>query len=299
MFTIATFYQFTALPDFAEMQAPLRDFCASHAVKGTILLAEEGLNATIAGPAAGVAAVLAHLRTDPRLAALEAKFSEAEEQPFHRLKVRLKQEIVKLGIPGIDPNDTVGTYVEPTDWNALLADPNVTVIDTRNHFEVAIGTFQGATDPETTSFGELPAYVAQELDPAQHKQVAMFCTGGIRCEKATAYLLKQGFEKVYHLRGGILKYLEEVPPEESLWEGECFVFDNRITVDHDLAPGTYAMCFACHRLLTAEDQAAATYQPGRSCPHCHDSLPEADRARAAERHRQILLAEARGETHLG
>jgi UPF0176 protein len=290
---VATLYKFVRLPDFAAKRDPLRSYCQSWGVKGTILLAAEGMNGTIAGSRQAIDAVLTYLRSDPRFADLEHKESSADAPPFDRLKVKLKQEIVTLGMPEADPNDRVGTYVNPHDWNALISDPEVTVIDTRNDYEVAIGTFQGAQNPQTHSFREFPDYVRTHLDPSQHKKVAMFCTGGIRCEKASAFMLTQGFEQVYHLKGGILKYLESVPTAESLWQGECFVFDQRIAVQHGLATGTHEMCRSCGHPITAADQQTPQYQEGISCPHCYDRLTEAKRARQAARQRQIELAKQR------
>lgn len=231
---VAAFYHFTALPDYQDMRSPLKSFCQAHHLKGTILLASEGINSTIAGSRFGIDALLAHLRSDPRLQTLEHKESHCDRMPFQRLKVRLKKEIVTLGVPGIDPTHTVGKYVEPKDWNALISDPNVVTIDTRNQYEVELGTFEGAINPQLDAFGEFPNFVQQNLNPNAHQKVAMFCTGGIRCEKASAYTIAQGFKEVYHLKGGILKYLEEIPPSESLWQGECFVFDERISVDSHL-----------------------------------------------------------------
>jgi UPF0176 protein len=283
---VATFYKFVRLPDFAAKQAPLLDYCNQQGVKGTILLAEEGVNGAIAASRQSIDAVLAFLRSDPRLADLEHKESSTDFPPFERMKVRLKKEIVTLGIP-VDPNEQVGTYVSPQEWNALISDPDVTVIDTRNDFEVAIGSFEGAHDPQTNSFRQFPDYVRSQLDPNQHKKVALFCTGGIRCEKASSFLLQQGFQEVYHLRGGILKYLEEVPAEASLWQGECFVFDQRIAVQHGLSPGTHAQCRSCGRPISDADKASPQYQEGISCPYCFDSLTEDKKVRQMEKQRQI------------
>ncbi len=282
--TVATFYKFLRLPDYAEMQSPLLSLCQEQDIRGTILLAEEGINATIAGTPEAIATLLTHLKADPRLADLEHKESTAEEPPFERMKVRLKQEIVTLGQPDVDPNQQVGTYVEPQDWNTLISDPEVIVIDTRNQYEVAIGTFQGAQDPQTHSFRDFPEYVRQHLDPTQHKKVAMFCTGGIRCEKASSFMLSEGFEQVYHLKGGILKYLETVPPEESLWQGECFVFDQRVAVQHGLEEGTHEMCLSCGHPISEAETRSPQYTPGISCPHCFDSLTEEKRRRQEARH---------------
>ena len=296
---VAALYKFAALPDYRELREPLLTFCRDRGVRGTLLLAEEGINGTIAGSREGIDAVLARLRADPRLADLKHKESLHDEPPFLRMKVKLKREIVTMGVPQVDPRRTVGTYVEPGDWNALVEDPEVLLIDTRNDYEIGIGTFRGAVDPGTRSFREFPAWVKENLDPSKHRKVAMFCTGGIRCEKATGYLLQEGFESVYHLRGGILRYLEEVPAEESSWEGECFVFDERVAVNHELERGSYEQCFACRRPLSAEDRASEKYEPAVSCPHCYDSLDEARRARFEERRRQAALARKRGERHIG
>lgn len=287
---VATLYKFVRLPDAAEKQASLLAHCQSQGVKGTLLLAEEGINGTIAGSRAAIDAVLSFLRTDPRLADLEHKESFAEVQPFDRMKVRLKSEIVTIGEPEADPNRQVGTYVDPNDWNTLIADPDVTVIDTRNDYEVSIGSFQGAANPQTRSFRQFPDYVRTHLDPAKQKKVALFCTGGIRCEKASAFMLAQGFEEVYHLKGGILKYLEEVPSDESLWQGECFVFDQRVAVQHGLEPGTHDMCRSCGHPISEADKASSDYEAGVTCPYCVDHLTEAKRNRQEARRRQAESA---------
>ncbi|WAL60682.1 oxygen-dependent tRNA uridine(34) hydroxylase TrhO [Thermocoleostomius sinensis] len=265
---VATFYKFVKLLDCAEKRQPLLLQCQQQEIRGTILLANEGINGTIAGARNGVDAVLTYLRTDPRLADLDHKESTAETMPFDRMKVRLKQEIVTLGQPHVDPTERVGTYVDPQDWNRLISDPDVVVIDTRNRYEISIGTFQGAENPQTASFREFPAYVQAHLDPTQHKKIAMFCTGGIRCEKASSFLLSQGFQEVYHLKGGILKYLEEIPAADSLWQGECFVFDQRVAVQHGLEPGHYDMCYGCGHPISESDQQSPQYQAGICCPHC-------------------------------
>ncbi|MBD3883787.1 rhodanese-related sulfurtransferase [Phormidium tenue FACHB-886] len=275
---VATFYKFVSLPDRAEKRSHLLQFCQTQTLRGTILLAQEGINGTIAGSRQAVNALLAHLRSDVRLADLEHKESTAEEFPFDRLKIKLKQEIVTFGLPAVDPSQQVGTYVDPKDWNALISDPEVTVIDTRNAYEINIGTFQGAQNPETASFREFPGYVQQNFDPTQSKKVALFCTGGIRCEKASSYLLSQGFQEVYHLKGGILKYLEEVPAAESLWQGECFVFDQRVAVQHGLESGTHELCLSCGHPISAVDQLSSDYEEGVSCPHCFPSLTPEKRA---------------------
>ncbi|MCM2129807.1 rhodanese-related sulfurtransferase [Larsenimonas rhizosphaerae] len=294
---VAAMYKFVTLPDFNALRAPLLEEMKLHDVKGTLLLAEEGINGTIAGTRNGIDAVLAWLRSDPRLADLEHKESTCDEQPFYRTKVKLKQEIVTMGVPQIDPNRRVGTYVDAHEWNDIIADPEVLVIDTRNDYEVSIGSFEGAVNPQTKTFREFPDYVKAHYDPEKHKKVAMFCTGGIRCEKASSYMLGEGFDEVYHLKGGILKYLEEVPQEESRWNGDCFVFDNRVTVKHDLSEGEFEQCHACRMPISVEDQQSEHYLPGISCPHCWDSLPESSRERARERQKQIDLARQRNEPH--
>jgi UPF0176 protein len=290
-FTVATFYKFVALSDYAALQQPLKAIAQAQGVKGTILLAQEGINGTISGTQPSVEAVLAYLKSDPRLSDIDIKLSPAHALPFERLKVRLKQEIVTLGLPAVNPTQQVGTYVAPQDWNEIIADPDVVVIDTRNRYEVGMGTFQGAQNPETASFNEFPDYSKETLDPIKHKKIAMFCTGGIRCEKASSYLLSQGFETVYHLKGGILKYLEEVPAEKSLWEGECFVFDERVSVKHNLETGSYEMCYACGHPVSTDDCASADYESEVSCPHCVGALDEERRDRLRERKRQRHLNE--------
>tara|TARA_R110002167_G_scaffold89012_6_gene240066 strand:- start:1724 stop:2704 length:981 start_codon:yes stop_codon:yes gene_type:complete len=296
---VAALYKFVRLPDFETLRSPLHKVMTDHEVRGTVLLAAEGVNGTIAGTREGVDAVLDFLRADPRINTLTAKESYTQENPFYRSKVKLKKEIVTMGVEDIDPNDIVGTYVKPEDWNALIADPDVLLVDTRNDYEVQIGSFKNALNPKTESFREFPEFAKQNLDPSKHKKVAMFCTGGIRCEKSTAFMKQQGFKEVYHLEGGILKYLEEVPQENSLWEGECFVFDNRVTVNHQLEKGSYDQCHACRMPITELDMASEQYQRGISCPHCYDEHNEEQRSRYAERERQVQLAKARGESHIG
>lgn len=292
---VATFYKFVRLTDFAEKQSALLSFCHEQQIKGTILLAAEGINGTIAGSHHAIDAVLSYLRSDPRLADLEHKESMADTFPFDRMKVRLKREIVTLGVPEVDPNEQVGTYVSPKDWNQIISDPEVVVIDTRNDYEVSIGTFKRAQNPKTESFRQFPEYVQTNLDPTKHKKVAMFCTGGIRCEKASSFMLAQGFEQVYHLQGGILKYLEEVPVDESLWEGECFVFDQRIALQHGLEEGTHEMCSSCGHPISEEDKNAPEYEEGISCPFCFVELTEEKRLRQQEKQRQLTLAKSRHE----
>ena len=297
---VAALYRFAPLPDYASLKAPLAQFCCARGIKGTLLLASEGINGTVAGEADAIAALLDRLRQIPALEGLDVKLSEAAEMPFHRMKVRLKREIVTMGVEGLDPVRDAGSYVEPEAWNALIADPDTVLIDTRNDYEVAIGTFRGAVDPSTSSFAEFPGWARDNADRFRGRKVAMFCTGGIRCEKATAFVRSLGIEEVYHLRGGILRYLEKVPQEDSLWDGECFVFDERVSVVHGLAEGEAELCRACRRPLTAQDRGSPLYVEGVSCHHCHDERTEEDRARYAERHRQVALAGKRGrEPHIG
>jgi UPF0176 protein len=298
-FIVAALYKFASLPDYEAIKPLLLECCTNNNVKGMILLAEEGINGTIAGPRANIDAVLDFLRSDERLADIEHKESEAEEQPFYRMKVRLKKEIVTLGVPGTDPNKVVGRYLTGKEWNEVIADPEVLLIDTRNDYEVELGTFEGAIDPKTKTFREFPDYVKANFDPKKHKKVAMFCTGGIRCEKASAYMLNEGFEEVYHLKGGILKYLEEMPREETTWKGECFVFDERVSVDHDLNPGDYELCRGCRNPINADDKASEHFEDGICCPHCYETLTDAQRARREERTKQVKLAAARNEVHVG
>jgi UPF0176 protein len=296
---VCALYRFVRLEDYQAIRAPLLGVMTDNQVCGTLLLANEGINGTVAGSRQAIDTLLDWLRRDPRLAGLDYKESFTERRPFKRTRVKLKKEIVTLGVPGIDPNRVVGTYVIPAEWNALISDPDVVVIDTRNDYEARVGSFRDATNPQTATFREFPEYVSQNLDPARHRKVAMFCTGGIRCEKSTALLKQLGFDEVYHLKGGILKYLEEVPASESLWEGECFVFDERVTVDHALEKGSYAQCNACRMPITRDDMASDSYSPGISCPHCIDSLSAAQRNRFAEREKQMQLASGRGQAHIG
>lgn len=298
-YVVAAMYRFVRLDDFEALRAPLHRVMLDNQVKGTLLLAREGVNGTIAGSRQGVDAVMAWLRSDTRLAPIEVKESCTDDNPFYRTKVKLKNEIVTMGVDDIDPCHIVGTYVRPQDWNALISDPEVLVIDTRNHYEYQIGSFERALNPDTESFREFPEFVERNLDPSRHKKVAMFCTGGIRCEKSTAFLKQQGFAEVYHLQGGILKYLEEVPEQESLWRGECFVFDNRVTVNHQLEQGSYDQCHACRMPITEEEKQSVSFQPGVSCPHCHDRHSQEQLQRYAERERQMQLARERGENHIG
>ena len=287
MLTVAALYHFARLPDPAGRQGPLLDLCRAEGLCGTLLLAPEGVNGTIAGPRAGILAVLDHIRAWPGFAALDWKESAADAPPFGRMKVRLKAEIVTMGQPDIDPATTTGHYVAPRDWNALIAAPDVAVIDTRNDYEVQIGTFRGAIDPGTKSFRDFPAWWQENAHRFQGKRIAMFCTGGIRCEKSTNYLIAQGVDQVYHLQGGILKYLEEVPEADSAWQGECFVFDQRVSLTHGLAQGRHGMCHACRRPLAPEDRDRPEYEDGVSCHRCADEYSDADRARFRDRQRQF------------
>ncbi|MEI7666044.1 MAG: rhodanese-related sulfurtransferase [Synechococcaceae cyanobacterium ELA263] len=304
---VVSFYRFVpfALAELPLWRRRLLALGQSVDLRGTVLLAEEGINGTVSGEEAAVAALVALLRGDPRLAELELKNSEAPGPVFHRFKVRIKREIVTLGRPelGLAQQAPVGTYVEPGDWNALIRDPGTLVIDTRNAYEVALGSFERAIDPGTTNFHDFPDWVEQELRPLVQQQrpraLALFCTGGIRCEKATAWLLRQGFEGVHHLRGGILRYLEEVPEADSSWRGDCFVFDQRVALNHRLEPGDHSLCHGCRMPLSAVDRSHASYVPGVSCPHCQRERGEADRARFAERQHQVSLASARGDRHIG
>jgi UPF0176 protein len=305
-FLTAALYRFVELPDAAALKAPLQAVCDANAVKGTLLLAQEGINGTIAGREAGVRAVLAHLRADPRLSTLAHKESWSDKPPFLRMKVRLKKEIVTLGVAGVNPARIAGQYVKPQDWNALISDPEVILIDTRNDYEVAIGTFKGAIDPRVKTFADLPQWLSQQeasgvLHAAGGKKprVAMFCTGGIRCEKSTALMRLRGYEEVYHLEGGILQYLDTVAPAQSLWEGECSVFDERVSVGHGLQPGPYELCRSCRYPVGDAQRASKHYVKGVSCPHCFDLKTEAQKHGFAERERQVELARRRGQTHVG
>ncbi|KAB7647738.1 rhodanese-related sulfurtransferase [Polymorphobacter fuscus] len=302
MIAVVALYGFAPLPDSAERVAPLHDLCAAQGVRGTLLVAAEGINGTIAGPSEGVAAVVAAIRGWPGLGGLEVKHSAAAAMPFHRLKVRLKAEIVTMGLPDVDVTRG-GAYVAPADWNALIDDPATIVIDTRNDYEVAVGSFAGAINPATTSFRDFPGWFRANRDALfagrEGARVAMFCTGGIRCEKATAFLKAEGVDQVFHLQGGILKYLEDVPADASRWQGECFVFDERVALGHGLEPGTHALCRGCRMPVSAADRAAPLYVEGVACPACAGTRDAGQRAGAAERHRQAALAAARGQVHIG
>lgn len=300
---IAALYRFTPFSDPAATRAPLLAACLDHGIRGTLLLAHEGINGTIAGSDDGIKAIIAHIRALPGCDDLECKLSRAEEMPFNRMKVRLKREIVTMGQPDIDPIDGVGHYVSPADWNALIADPDTILIDTRNDYEVAVGTFKGSIDPDIHSFREFPdwfrALRATFEAVGRTPKIAMFCTGGIRCEKSTAFAISEGVKEVYHLKGGILKYLEEVPEANSLWNGECFVFDQRVTVRHGLERGRYDLCHACRRPVSVEDKASRLYVEGVQCPACSEERSEIQKARYAARQHQEDLARERGTHHLG
>ena len=296
---VAALYKFAYLPDYRELCQPLLEQSIQQGIKGTFLLAKEGINGTVAGSRCAIEAILDYLKSDMRFADLEHKESFVQNMPFYRMKVKLKKEIVTMGQPEIDPRHKVGKRVGTQEWNALLADPEVLVIDTRNQYEYEIGTFKNAVSPNTTTFTEFPGFVEKVLAPQKHKKIAMFCTGGIRCEKATSYLLGQGFNEVYHLNGGILKYLEEVQPEENMWGGECFVFDGRVAIDKNLAKGTHEMCYSCRMPVSQEDRKSVKYEEGISCPRCFDTLSEAKRASLTERQYQVKLAETRHDQHIG
>ncbi|MDA8738502.1 rhodanese-related sulfurtransferase [Luminiphilus sp.] len=296
---VAALYRFVRLDDYESMREPLLNFCTERGVKGTLLLAHEGVNGTISGGKTAIADVLSYLRSDERLTDLDCKFSYHEERPFLRMKVKLKREIVTMGLAGVDPNQSVGRYASPEEWNELVDDPECLVIDTRNDYEVEIGSFRGAINPGTKSFRDFPAWVDENLDPQKHTKVAMFCTGGIRCEKSTSLLVSKGFDDVWHLKGGILNYLEQTPEASTRWEGECFVFDSRVAVNHQLEKGQYDQCFACRFPLDDAQKESPQYVPGVSCPRCHDAHSADQKKRFSERQRQMALSRQRGEVHLG
>jgi len=298
-YQVAALYKFTGMPDYVQLRPVLQDMCELLDMKGTLLLAKEGLNGTVAGSQPATSQLIKFLRADPRLADLDVKYSSAENMPFYRMKVRLKKEIVTMGVDGVDPNKTVGTYVDPADWNALITDPNTILIDTRNDYEVGIGTFKGAINPNTKTFREFPAWVEANRNAIDKPKVAMFCTGGIRCEKASSFMLENGFDDVYHLKGGILKYLETQAKSKSLWEGDCFVFDQRVAVGHGLQESDYDQCFACRRPITEDDKSKPEYSKGVSCHHCYEDMSGAQKSAFAERQKQINLARQRGEIHIG
>lgn len=296
---VCALYKFVTLPNYEQLRQPLYDVMDSNQIRGTVLLAHEGINGTVAGSRVAIDTLLNWLRTDLRLLDLNCKESYTDIPPFNRTKVKLKKEIVTMGVEGIDPKQVVGTYVTPKDWNRLISDPEVLLIDTRNDYEYQVGTFKNAINPNTDSFREFPQYVKDHLDPEKHKKIAMFCTGGIRCEKSTAYLKERGFDEVYHLKGGILKYLEEIPEHETLWQGECFVFDERVTVNFRLEKGGYNQCNACRMPITEVDETSLTYEKGVSCPYCYDKKTAEQKQRFAEREKQMELAKQRGEPHIG
>jgi len=296
---VSALYHFVRLDDYQSLRQPLYDFMIKHEIRGTLLLAGEGINGTVAGSKQAIDKLHNWLRSDERLKDLRTKESFDNTMPFYRTRVKLKKEIVTMGVQGIDPTRVVGSYVKPEDWNELISDPDMVLVDTRNDYEVAIGTFQNAINPKTETFRQFPGYVKSNLNPGKHKKVAMFCTGGIRCEKSTAYLKEQGFEEVYHLQGGILKYLETVPEADSMWKGECFVFDNRVSINHQLEKGSYDQCHACRLPVTEEDKDSIKYVQGVSCPACYDIKSEQQKNRFAERERQMQLAKSRGEQHIG
>lgn len=299
MIVVAALYQFVNLADYKDKQAPLREFCKKYGVKGTLLLAKEGINGTIAGDREGIDAVVAYLKSSGPFYNLEYKESSAAVMPFMRLKIKLKKEIVTFGEPAADPIQMVGTYITPKDWNALIANPEVMTIDTRNDYEVMIGSFKGAVNPKTDTFKDFVDYTQKNLMHHKDKPIAMFCTGGIRCERSTAYLKAIGFKEVYHLKGGVLKYLEEIPQEESLWEGECFVFDQRVSVKHGLESGSYDMCFGCRMPISENDKKSPHFLEGVHCHHCYDKYDAQHFQRVSERHKQIQFAKAKGKKHIG
>ena len=299
LYIVCALYKFARLENYADLRQPLFNVMDLNNVRGTLLLASEGINGTISGSRQGIDTVIVWLNSHEQLKPIITKESSTSESPFKRTKVKLKKEIVTMGIEGIDPQRSVGTYVAPQEWNSLISNPEVLLIDTRNEYEYEIGTFKNAVNPHTTTFREFPQYVEDNLDPEKHKKVAMFCTGGIRCEKSTAFLKGKGFDEVYHLQGGILKYLEEVPEQETMWEGECFVFDDRVAVNHQLKKGIYDQCHACRFPITEEEKLSPLYLQGISCPRCHDKTSDEQRERFSERQKQMNLAEQRGEEHIG
>jgi len=296
-------YHFVSLPHFKALREPLLQFCMSREIKGTILLADEGMNGTVAGSEKSIHEFLHFLKNDPffegNFKNLSHKESWSDKHPFYRMKVKLKKEIVTLAVPGVSPTKLVGKYIKPQDWNAIISDPEVVLIDTRNDYEYAIGSFKNAINPKTNTFREFPEYVKTNFDPKKHKKIAMFCTGGIRCEKASSYMMSEGFNEVYHLEGGILKYLEEVKPSESLWQGECFVFDQRVAIKHGLEVGDYDQCYACRYPLTQQSLESTKYIPGISCPHCYNKHSNKKIKSLTERQKQVILAKQKGEMHIG
>jgi len=296
-------YHFVSLPHFKTLREPLLQFCVSREIKGTFLLADEGINGTVAGTEKSILELLSFLKNDSlfedNFKNLSHKESWSDKHPFYRMKVKLKKEIVTLGVPGVSPTKMVGQYVKPQDWNSIISDPEVILIDTRNDYEYAIGSFKNAINPKTNTFREFPEYIKTHFDPKKHKKVAMFCTGGIRCEKASSFMMSEGFDEVYHLEGGILKYLEEVKPENSLWQGECFVFDQRVAIKHGLEVGGYDQCYACRYPLSQEDMKSEKYTPGISCSNCFNKHTTEKLKNLTERQKQVILAKQRGRTHIG
>jgi UPF0176 protein len=298
-YTVCALYKFVLLENYQTLKAPLLKEMLRLGIRGTLLLAKEGINGTIAGKASSIKKLFHWLAQTAGLEEIDNKESYTDTMPFKRTKVKLKKEIVTLGVPDISPTECVGQYVDPKEWNALISSPDVVLVDTRNDYEVDIGTFKNALNPKTETFRDFPKYVDDALKNDKDKKIAMFCTGGIRCEKSTALLLKKGFKEVYHLKGGILKYIEEIPKEESLWEGECFVFDDRVAVDHALKPGNYNQCYACRYPITQEDEKSDHYEKGVSCPRCFHTISDEQKERFAERQKQVMLASKRGESHIG
>jgi UPF0176 protein len=298
-YAVSAFYKFVDLEDLPDLKTLLEKEGNRLGILGTILLAQEGINGTIAGLPGKLAAFMAFIRAQEAFSDLEDKRSDSKGPPFYRFKVRLKKEIVTIGVPGADPRKTVGEYVDPKDWNDLIADPDTVLIDTRNDYEVEMGKFHGAIDPKTPSFRDFPKWAEENLTKKPGQKIAMYCTGGIRCEKATSLIKQMGYEKVYHLKGGILKYLETVPPEQSAWEGSCFVFDQRVGLEHGLQASDYTLCHGCRYPLSEEDRKSPLYEPGVMCPHCADTLSEEKVARLRERQKQVRLAEKRGQQHIG
>ena len=298
---VAALYKFVEIDDLLSLQSNLYEICKKNNIMGTILIANEGINGTISGKTNEINQTISLLKSDKRFTNIEIKYSSSDKQPFHRMKVRLKKEIVTIGLPEINPNKKVGTYVKPDDWNDLISDPNVVVIDARNKYETKIGSFQNALDPETSSFREFPDWVKKFKSSKENanKKIAMFCTGGIRCEKASSLMKEEGFEDVYHLQGGILKYLETIDRENSLWNGECFVFDQRVCLTDELEVGSYKMCFACRMPITHEEMQNEKYIEGISCIYWYDKTTKEKKERFGSRQKQILLAKERGEKHLG
>ena len=293
------FYKFVHFPNYTSFQSKVLNFCIERNIKGTILLAEEGINGAVVGTKKNIYELLNFLKIDNRFSDITHKESYSEEIPFHRMRVKLKKEIVSLGQPNINPSDRSGIRVDPKNWNILLADPDVVLVDARNDYEYQIGTFKNAISPKTTNFREFPAFIKEKLNTEKNKKIAIFCTGGIRCEKASSYMLSKGFENVYQLNGGILKYMDEIETDKSLWEGECFVFDSRVAVDSELAEGNYEQCYACRRPLSEKDLLSNLYQKGISCPYCINETSDAQRASFRERQQQVELAEKRNEKHIG